>query len=165
MDIVASIIPNHYHKNPHCRREGNSKGKTTGFKNKHQICLETPAPTYWYSGRVFSSSLKWSMTLPPWKIAENLHSTLTLWSSANGSQMVMLESILSLLVTSDSLDRSPLGSSVHGILQAKILEWVAISSSRGYFWPRDCTPSSTIVVQYLYFKPRMSGSKCKSSGM
>ena len=28
------------------------------------------------------------------------------------------------------MDCSPLGSSVHGILQAKILEWVAISSSR-----------------------------------
>ena len=31
----------------------------------------------------------------------------------------------------DSLDRSPLGSSVHGIFQARILEWVAISSARG----------------------------------
>ena len=31
----------------------------------------------------------------------------------------------------DSVDRSPPGSSVHGILQARILEWVAISFSRG----------------------------------
>ena len=31
----------------------------------------------------------------------------------------------------DSLDCSPLGSSVPGILQARILEWVAISSYRG----------------------------------
>ena len=28
------------------------------------------------------------------------------------------------------------GSSVHGILQARILEWVAISFSRGSFRPR-----------------------------
>ena len=35
------------------------------------------------------------------------------------------------------LDYSPPGSSVHGIFQAGILEWVAISSSRGFFWPRD----------------------------
>ena len=28
---------------------------------------------------------------------------------------------------------------VHGILQAKTLEWVAISCSRGSFWPRDWT--------------------------
>ena len=31
----------------------------------------------------------------------------------------------------------PPGSSVHGILQARILEWVAISSSRGSSGPRD----------------------------
>ena len=32
----------------------------------------------------------------------------------------------------DPMDCGPLGSSVHGILQAKILKWVDISSSRGY---------------------------------
>ena len=31
----------------------------------------------------------------------------------------------------DSMDCSPLGSSIHGIFQAKILEWVAIPFSRG----------------------------------
>ena len=31
------------------------------------------------------------------------------------------------------------GSSVHGILQARIMEWVAIYSSRGSSWPRDWT--------------------------
>ena len=35
-----------------------------------------------------------------------------------------------------SLDCSPPGSSVHGIYQPRILEWVAISSSRGFSWPR-----------------------------
>ena len=35
-------------------------------------------------------------------------------------------------------------SSVHGILQAKILEWVAISSSRGSSWPRDQTHVSCV---------------------
>ena len=34
------------------------------------------------------------------------------------------------------------GSSVHGILQAKILEWVAIPFSRGFFWSRDQTQVS-----------------------
>ena len=33
----------------------------------------------------------------------------------------------------------PPGSSVHGILQARILEWVAISFSRGSSWPMDWT--------------------------
>ena len=37
------------------------------------------------------------------------------------------------------MDCSLPGSSVHGILQARILEWVAIPSSRGSFPPRDRT--------------------------
>ena len=39
-------------------------------------------------------------------------------------------------------DYSPPGSSIHGILQARILEWVAISSSRGSSQPRDQTQVS-----------------------
>ena len=35
------------------------------------------------------------------------------------------------------MDCRPPASSVQGILQARILEWVAISSSRGSSWPRD----------------------------
>ena len=37
----------------------------------------------------------------------------------------------------DSMDCSLPGSSVHGILQARILEWVAISYSRGSSQPRN----------------------------
>ena len=37
------------------------------------------------------------------------------------------------------MDCSPLGPSVHGISQAGILEWVAISFSRGSSQPRDAT--------------------------
>ena len=39
----------------------------------------------------------------------------------------------------NSMDYNPPGSFVHGILQARILEWVAMPSSRGSFWPRDQT--------------------------
>ena len=44
----------------------------------------------------------------------------------------------------DPMDCSRPGSSVHGISQAKILEWVAISFSRGSFRPRDQTNVSCI---------------------
>ena len=37
----------------------------------------------------------------------------------------------------DPLDRSPPGSAVHGILQARVLEWVAMPSSRGSSLLRD----------------------------
>ena len=43
------------------------------------------------------------------------------------------------LTPCDPTDCSPPGSSVHGISQARILEWVAISSSRGSFRSRDQT--------------------------
>ena len=45
----------------------------------------------------------------------------------------------------DPMDSSPPGSSVHGVLQARILEWVAIFFSRGSFQPRDQTWVSCIV--------------------
>ena len=39
----------------------------------------------------------------------------------------------------DPTNCSPWGFSVHGILQARILEWIAIPFSRGSSWPRDRT--------------------------
>ena len=42
------------------------------------------------------------------------------------------------------VDRSPPGSSVPGILQARILEWVAMPLSRGSSHPRDQTHVSCI---------------------
>ena len=44
----------------------------------------------------------------------------------------------------DPVDCSLPGSSIHGILQARILEWVAISFSRGSSRPRDQTQVSRI---------------------
>ena len=41
------------------------------------------------------------------------------------------------------------GSSVHGILQARILEWVAIPFSRGFSWPRDWTQVSCIAGRFF----------------
>ena len=51
-------------------------------------------------------------------------------------------SSLSLVWLCDAIDGSPPGSSVHGILQARILEWVAIPFSRGSSPPRDQTQAS-----------------------
>ena len=41
------------------------------------------------------------------------------------------------LILCDTVDCSPPGSSVHGLLQARILEWVGIPFSRGSSWLRD----------------------------
>ena len=48
------------------------------------------------------------------------------------------------LTLCDPMDCSPPGSSVHGILQARILEWIAICFSRGSYWLRDWTQVSCI---------------------
>ena len=48
------------------------------------------------------------------------------------------------------MDCSPSDFSVHRILQARILEWVAISSSRESSQPRDQTHVSCIGRQILY---------------
>ena len=48
------------------------------------------------------------------------------------------------------LDCSPPGFSAHGIFQTRIMEWVAISSSRESSRPRDETCVSCIARQFLY---------------
>ena len=71
------------------------------------------------------------------------------------------------------VDCSPPGSSVNGILQARILEWVAISYSRGSSQPRNQTRFSCIAGRFFTnlkecesaFRPphpplRVSGSHC-----
>ena len=45
----------------------------------------------------------------------------------------------------DPMDYGPPSSSVHGILQARILEWVALPSSRGSSWPRNRTHVSCLL--------------------
>ena len=49
----------------------------------------------------------------------------------------------------DPIDCSPPVSSVLGISQARILEWVAIPFSRGSFWPRDRTWVSCIADRFF----------------
>ena len=49
------------------------------------------------------------------------------------------KSLQSGLTLCDPMDCSLPGSSVHGTLQARILEWVAMLSSRGSYWLRDWT--------------------------
>ena len=59
----------------------------------------------------------------------------------------------------DPMDCSPSGSSVHGIFQARILEWIAISFSRGSSWPRAQTCISWVSCigrQILYHHQKHS---------
>ena len=63
----------------------------------------------------------------------------------------MKESVVaqSCLTLCDPMDCSPPDFSIHGSLQARILEWVAIPFSRGSFWPRDWAWVSCIAGRFL----------------
>ena len=54
------------------------------------------------------------------------------------------------------LDCSPPGSSVHGISQARTLEWLAISFSRGSSWLRDLTSLSCLAGGFFTTEPPLS---------
>ena len=62
----------------------------------------------------------------------------------SGLGCAILKSLQSCLTLCDPMDCSPPGSSVHGILQARILEWVAMPSSSRSSQPRDRTCISCI---------------------
>ena len=50
----------------------------------------------------------------------------------------------------DPVDCSPPRSSVHGIFQARVLKWIAVSFSRGFSRPRDRSQFSHIISKMLY---------------
>ena len=69
------------------------------------------------------------------------------------------KSLQSYPTLSDPMDCSPPGSSIHGILQARILEWIDISSSRGSSRPSDRTQVSCIsCIAGGFFSAGLPGS-------
>ena len=79
----------------------------------------------------------WILTLFRYMICKFSHSLLLLFSCC-------------VWLFCNSMDCSPLGFFIHGISQARILEWVTVSFSRGSSWPRDRTHTTCICRQILY---------------
>ena len=86
-----------------------------------------------------------------WFFILNPHSSLPhpaqwqpFWFVHCASFLCMCVCAQSCLTLCDSMDCNPPGSSIHGVLQVRILEWVAIPISRGSSWPRDPTCVSCI---------------------
>ena len=67
----------------------------------------------------------------------------------------------------DPMDCSLSGFSVHGIFQARVLEWIAISFSRGSSRPRNRTWVSHITGRRFYHLSRQGGplKKKKKKGI
>ena len=57
------------------------------------------------------------------------------------------------LILYNPMDYSLPGSSLHGISQARVLEWVGISFSRGSSWPSDWTQVSCIAGGFFTAEP------------
>ena len=91
-------------------------------------------------GLPFSGTLK----------CENLWSTLSIKSQQSLGKRKKGLVAQSHPTLSNPMDRSSPGSSVHEILQARILQWVAISFSRGSSQPRDWSQVSWIAGKILY---------------
>ena len=75
----------------------------------------------------------------PWGVRDHGFSKANPYPPKAGftvKQHVPAKSLQWCLTLCSPMDRSPPGSSVHGILQARTLEWVAMPSSRGSSWPR-----------------------------
>ena len=71
----------------------------------------------------------------------------------------------SCLTLCDPVDYSPPGSSVHGFLQARILEWVAVPFSRKSSQPRGRTQVSHIAGGFLILSGPRSPGKSKNTGV
>ena len=108
-------------------------------QNCHQGQL-WPGPCWWHVPCV-------SLFSPPW---EQWHQLL--WRHEGTHSILCVCVCVCVCVCrcvqlfATSYTSSP-GSSVHGISQARILEWVAISFSRGSSWPKDRTHVSCIAAR------------------
>ena len=96
------------------------------------------------------ASVKSSLGVTPWiwSVTVTLVSCILLWSICQYFLQTPLllcvpcmkaKSLQSCLTLWNLMDLSPPGFFFHGILQARILEWVAVPSSRGSSQPRDRT--------------------------
>ena len=91
-----------------------------------------------------------------WKENNIIYLGLCLSLYPYGHKMVVA---LLCLTLSDSMDCSPPGSSVRGILQVRILEWVAIPLSRRSSWPRDHTQVSHIAGRFFIVPSNSDGKE------
>ena len=89
--------------------------------------------------------------------------TLTLRYACLSDMLKVLVAQLCLTLCSP-MDCSPPGSSVHRILQARILEWVATSPSRGSSQPRDRTPVSCIAGKFFTIWATREAHMCWDGG-
>ena len=93
-------------------------------------------------GQSIFFSITWygSCRLPPY----NLHSQYHAYNAENSEVRLCAKSLQRCLTLCNPMDCSPPDPSAHGILQVRILQWVAMPSSRGSSEPGDLTHISYV---------------------
>ena len=104
----------------------------------------TQLPSFIKETRMPSPSLSSFLPLPSWTFSFLLSSCADSVASLHCSShrlspSCVLSCFSGVQLFCNPMDCSPPGSFAHGILQARILEWVAMPFSRGSSWPRDRT--------------------------
>ena len=108
----------------------------------------------WYCRPKISKSLTGDTQLPlgEWNLQHrNLQE---IWGEYTEYQQQKLQRVKMIATQScptlfDPIDYSPPGSSIHGILQARILEWVVMPFSRGSSQSRDQTQVSCLAGRFF----------------
>ena len=114
------------------------------------VCTHTHTHTYTYAWMLSRFSHIWHFRTPrPAAHARILCPALSPGVYPSSRICMSAESIQPCLTLNDPLDCGPPGSSVHGVLQARIPEWVAIPFSRGSSRPRNQTWVSCTADRFL----------------
>ena len=110
-----------------------------------QTCQWERHREFWINQR--QNAFYWQYTYIHTNIYKMNHTKDSLALHLSGGRCSVIKLCLTLC---DPMDWNPPGSSVHKISQARILEWVAISFSKGSSWPRDWTCVSCIGRRILH---------------
>ena len=117
---------------------------TPGFPVHHQLPELVQTQVHWVSDAI-QPSFHWT-TKKEWKSWKVVRKRRRRKGGGKESESEVAQLCPTL---SDPMDYSLPGSSVHGIFQARVLEWAAISFSRGSSQPRDQTWVSFIAGRHF----------------
>ena len=135
-------------------------GSSQGTSPKHPVSCIEPGLATRFIRDIIHVSMPFSQISPPSPSTSNIQSSNWIWYNQLGkiisklSWLELSEKVKMLATQWCSLPATPMncslpGSSVHGILQARKLEWVAIPFSRGSSWPREWTKASCIAGRFF----------------
>ena len=130
------------------------------YKGNSDICYSVNEPWGHYTNEISQSQEDKHCVIPlTWNICSSqIHRTeirtvvSRSWGGVrleNGMKWSEVKVAQSCPPLCEPMNCSLLGTSVHGILQARVLEWVANSFSRGSSWHRDWTQVSCIAGRFF----------------